>query len=546
VGTGPGSDATAIARWDVVPYQTIATKTPVGVVAFHIGGIASVDFSLNGGPWLRVAEMTQNPLTRVWEYSVYVDPAELADGPLEVRAVVRPKIGIARVLAGPYDTGAAAKGRGEHSLFLYANELGTLPSRSVWVDAVHGDDALGDGTSAYPFKTLPEAYKRATDAGADVGGLTVYLKPGDYGWPYSWAGFKENEQYVTVAGAPGQDRTAARITISDQNHNRGLDARHVCIRNLTVVTVSLGSETRDCMIWADGCEFVSYGLDAYPWFLPEEFWTLGVYYTHPVMHNQGMGPGQYRLMRDYELYDIGEDAIRDPGGFAINGFVHDMRYGKPSVHADVIQFFNGFGANKEFENVAFYGLKTRKVGATGEGVQGLFIRNYQAVPSHRDVAFVNCDMEYAGNSQILHSVSHLLIWHCNFMPNPATNSGGTLLLADDPPDSPVTLLHNFSLRNSVLNFFSDSCQTEPVVASPPGGETWADGNHVVYGPAVGTNVTSGGTLSSLFADPANGNYEPSADSQLRGRLPELLVPCDLNGRVRTVPDCVGANVPAAE
>src|SRR4030095_6212062 len=174
-------------------------------------------------------DMTQNPLTRVWEYSVYVDPAELADGPLEVRAVVRPKVGIARVPAGPYDTGAAAKGRGEHSLFLYANELGTLPSWSVWVDAVNGDDALGDGTSAYPFKTLPEAYKRATDVSADVGGLTVYLKPGDYGWPYSWAGLKENEQYVTVAGAPGQDRTAARITVSDQDHNRGLDARHVSI-----------------------------------------------------------------------------------------------------------------------------------------------------------------------------------------------------------------------------------------------------------------------------------------------------------------------------
>ena len=66
------------------------------------------------------------------------------------------------------------------------------------------------------------------------------------------------------------------------------------------------------------------------------------------------------------------------------------------------------------------------------------------------------------------------------------------------------------------------------------------------GPAVGTNVTTGGTLSSLFADSASGNYEPAANSQLLGRLSELLVPCDVNGRKRSVPDRVGANVPAAE
>jgi hypothetical protein len=546
VGTGAGSDATAIARWDVVPYQTIAAKTPVGVVAFHIGGIASVDFSLNGGPWLRVTEMTQNPLTRVWEYSVYVDPADLADGPLEVRAVVRPKVGIARVLAGPLDEGEAAKGRGEHSLFLYANEMGTLPSRSVWADAVNGDDALGDGTSAFPFKTLPEAYKRATDAGADVSGLTVYLKPGDYGWPYSWAGFKENEQYVTVAGAPGQDRTAARITISDQNHNRGLDARHVCIRNLTVVTATLGNETPGGLVWADGCDLQGGGIDTHAWILRDPIWGLGIWLTKPVIHGMNTATMEYRFMRDYEIYDIGEDAIRDFCGFAINGYVHDMRYGNPYVHSDVIQFYDGLGANGQFENVAIYGLKSRRIGGVGEGVLALLIRNYSTVPSHRDLAFVNCDLEYAGNAQILHSISHLLIWHCDFLPNPVSNTGGTLLLRDDPPDSPATVLHNFSLRNSVLSYFSNSCQTEPVVATPAGGESWADENHIVVGPAVGTNVTSGGTLSSLFVDPANGNYEPSASSQLRGRLSELLVPCDLNGRVRTVPDCLGATVPDTE
>ena len=546
VGSGPGADAKAIARWDVVPYQTIAAKIPIGVVAFHIAGIESVDFSLNGGPWSRVTTMTQNPLTMVWEYSAYVDPTTLADGPIEVRAVVHPKKGLARVLAGPYDEGPAAKGRGEHSLFLYTNANGTLPAKTLWVDSVSGDDATADGTEGHPFKNLELAYRTSMATNADVGGLTMYLKPGDYQWPGSFEGFKENAQYVTVAGAPGQPRTAARITGVNQDHNRGLDARRVCVRNLTVVTVTLGSETKSCMIWSDGCEFLSAGRDAYPWCLPEYMWSLGIWMTHPVIHGMGNATGEFRFLRDYEIYDIGEDAIRDLCGFAINGYVHDMRYGKPGVHSDLIQFYDGMGANGQFENVAMYGLKTRRIGAAAEGVQGLFIRNYYSVPAHEDLAFVNCEIEVAGNSQILHSVNHLLIWNCDFLPNPASATGGTLLLADDPPDSPSTKLHNFSLRNSVVSYFSAACSPEPLVNSPAGGESWADGNHIVVGAGVGTNVTTGGTLADLFADPANANYEPKTTGGLYSRITEPLVPADVNGRVRTVPDCVGAEVPAAK
>jgi hypothetical protein len=547
VGTGPGADAKAIARWDVVPYQTVATKIPVGVVAFHIAGIEAVDFSVNGGPWARVTQMTQNPLTLVWEYSAWVDPATLTDGPVEVRAVVRPKKGIARLLAGPLDEGPAARGRGEHSLFLNANAQGTLPSRTIWADGLAGDDATGDGTAAHPIKTLPEAYKRATDASADVNGLTVYLKPGDYGWPYSWAGFKENAQYVTVAGAPGQDRTAARITIADASHNRGLDARRVCVRNLTVVTSILGNETHGCFIWADGCDFQGGGIDTYAWILQDQIWSLGIWLTKPVIHGMNTATMEYRFMRDYEIYDIGEDSIRDFCGFAINGYVHDMRYGNPTVHSDVIQFYDGLGANGQFENVAIYGLKSRRIGGVGEGVLGLLIRNYSTVPSHRDLAFVNCELEFAGNAQILHSISHLLIWNCDFLPNPVSNTGGSLLLRDDPPDSPATVLHNFSLRNSVVTLFSVSCSTEPLVTSPLGGEAWADGNHVIGGQAVGAHVTSGGTTETLFIDPANGNYEPSAASPLLGRQGELLLPSDVTGRPRTTPDAAGAEAaPAAK
>jgi hypothetical protein len=127
-----------------------------------------------------------------------------------------------------------------------------------------------------------------------------------------------------------------------------------------------------------------------------------------------------------------------------------------------------------------------------------------------------------------------------------SDTGGSLLLADDPPDSPDTRLHNFSLRNSVVNYFSCACSTEPIVNSPAGDEPWADRNHIVRGPAVGAGATTGGKLRDLFVDSENGDDEPASMGRLCGRVHELLVPADVNGRVRTVPDCVGATARAAE
>lgn len=100
IGSGAGADAKAIARWDVVPYQTFDDLFEIGVVAFHINGIDRVEFSLDGGPWTAVKEMTLNPRTNVVEYWVALDAARSPDGPVEVRAIAYPKKGVPRVLGG--------------------------------------------------------------------------------------------------------------------------------------------------------------------------------------------------------------------------------------------------------------------------------------------------------------------------------------------------------------------------------------------------------------------------------------------------------------
>ncbi|GAG12791.1 unnamed protein product, partial [marine sediment metagenome] len=98
VGSGPGVDAKAIARWDVVPFQTFDGDFNVGVVAFHINGIDRVEFAVDGGPWLSISEMSENARVGVWEYWAAVRASDFADGEIELRAIAYPLVGIPRVL----------------------------------------------------------------------------------------------------------------------------------------------------------------------------------------------------------------------------------------------------------------------------------------------------------------------------------------------------------------------------------------------------------------------------------------------------------------
>jgi len=67
VANGYSQNENAIARWDVVPYQTFTGNFNVGVVAFAtvLGGnqLDHVAFAVNGGAWVNVSAMTANPQT---------------------------------------------------------------------------------------------------------------------------------------------------------------------------------------------------------------------------------------------------------------------------------------------------------------------------------------------------------------------------------------------------------------------------------------------------------------------------------------------------
>lgn len=189
-----GYDAQAIARWDVVPFQTFDEPFEVGVVAFHKNGIDRVEFSLDGGAWTSVDEPRLNPRTGVVEYFAVLDPFEILDNDgqredrmVEVQAIVYPKnAGQTRVLAGPFerapgvDPDNSRLSRGNFSLFLYSNDNGTFDPVRFYVDPTLANGG-GDGTRGNPFATLRQAWEKIIADDIDYKQSEIILtKPGQY------------------------------------------------------------------------------------------------------------------------------------------------------------------------------------------------------------------------------------------------------------------------------------------------------------------------------------------------------------------------------
>jgi hypothetical protein len=247
------------------------------------------------------------------------------------------------------------------------------------------------------------------------------------------------------------------------------------------------------------------------------------------------------LIRGYEIYNIGEDFLRECAGFNVDGYCHEGR--QPGAnHSNLIQHSGG-----QVENCLYYGLKSRNIGIVGENPDAILIRNLFAVAAHEGFAFVNVDAHAGGNAQIKHKINHCLIYQCTFGTTheaEGVDVGGTLLMADDPPDSAETTITDLSIRGSFCKSFSVSCTPEPAYTSPTGTEEWADNNHFIDN-AAGTNNTTGESEAALFVNPVAGNWHPALDGTLVSRVTRF-VPCDVEWNPRDSLTAVGAYASTAE
>ncbi len=400
-GSGPGVDAQAIARWDVVPNQTFTGRFDVGVLAFHRAGIDSVAFSVEGGPWTYVGEPTENPRTGVVEYWASLDAARLSDGPVEVRAIAIPTAGIPRVL---------------EPLTLNANAGGTLRSIARYVSP-NGSDANGTGDAEKPFKTIGRAAQAIASASPDgtADGGFVYLLPGTHVFDGGSKTVPTKDRWLTITPAPGVDAKYARIVGSENGlSTKWLRVEGVVAQNRPDEVLLPADRSLGQRLWIDNSSLRGAGrLDPGHWYQrPNRYQDTYVTNTYATDSRDGFIDAT--LQRDVRLGTIGRDAFSKTE-VVVHSHVEkmDKSGSSPSFHSDVYQL--GKSARKN-NNIILYGV-TATQDING---QGFFIGNNRTVT---DLAVVNSyfdnqnrpDADKKRVFQVSSPAKHLLVQDSTFV-----------------------------------------------------------------------------------------------------------------------------------
>ena len=351
----PGHDARAIARWDVVPFQTVSDELEIGVVAYHINGIDRVDFSVNGGPWLSVTEPSENPRTGVNEYWVKIR-AELfeTDAAIEVRAIAWPNNGIPRVLSGNETTCTGPN----HSLVLFTNYAGTL-SETIRYVAPEGDDTQ-DGTT--PQTAMASADAAAWSMYQEIGtldGARIILMPGTHdirgaSWPRSQ--IRNEKRWLTIEGLPGADVGSVLVRGTSEDSRFG-SVKLLQWKNLTIIASNgapvLRSWVSESKVWFDNVvvDGIDRSLDTAKFAFGTTDFPGGKYATDVTASNLADGLTAFTLQRESSLSRLLSDAFSN-SICVLNSSVTDINPLDSSAHPDILQFFSA----DPLENLLFLNL----------------------------------------------------------------------------------------------------------------------------------------------------------------------------------------------
>ena len=427
----PGYDCKAIARWDVVPWQDTQDGFTVGVVAYHREGIAWVDFSLNGGPWVRVTEPLENARTGEIEYFAELALDVVGASDLEIRAVVVPNSGIPRVLSGPISQASLASG--EHSMCLRAPDV-----RPEFFVSPNGSDTTGDGSRDNPFRTIPHAVFYGAGggiSGTDASGSILTLLPGDYHYDFGNNNITLSNGWLTVRSDDPVPSSATRFT--SYADRAFLDKIHIkCMQfDQPEGETHWASFYGSNQLWIDNCDlqggFVYTGMLA---------GYAGKWATDCTALNMSDKPFGSVITRNCHVEGLLSDAF-GPEDLLLNSSVTRQSPHQSSAsagaHPDVWQKRNPDGI---IENVIL-----RDVTALVDiEAQGLFFAGASA--GYFDVALVNVNIDnsWTFNGQgplmtcftVYNPMKHVLLYDSSmqggFMAGPGASFGvlGDLVLTD--------------------------------------------------------------------------------------------------------------------
>ncbi len=457
IGSDVGSDCYAIARWDVVPFQSFAGDLNIGVVAFHSNGIDRVEFSVDNGPWSTVYYPSNNSHAAnhsdigvtsdgVTEYWATLRASSFnADKLVEVRAIAYPTVGKPRVL---------------DSLYLFALPYNSVSWPIRYVDSVNGSDTY-DGTSPTyvsgttgPKASIVSAMNSARDGSGRVDGLSLRLLPGTYvAGPATYPRAQTWYRWLTIEP---YGSTARSEVIMAENPVGGLYTHLVHMRNVTLhgrqssTTAAdgpAGPNTNPTLLWLDRCKIE--GVDELEYIHWTPTW-IQIYITDCDWTHTVYGSERSHLSRHNRWYDMQFDPHNDALCIinctvdGLDGSEYNAAHPGGELHADGAQW-NGIITPHVDTNVIVYGYDVRHINAQ------MFIVGSGTARDRtwNDIAFINwtCDSTGANpalSAQFCLDTNNMLIQNCSF------TGGQPVLIRDNGNTGEASEFHNLTFLNNTF------------------------------------------------------------------------------------------------
>jgi uncharacterized repeat protein (TIGR02543 family) len=518
-----GLDATVLAKWDVVPYQTFTGTMNVGAVAFHVNDIDRVEFFVNGTLVGTEREMRMNLETGVVEYYVTLNASNYPDGQIQVTATAYPKAGPSRTL---------------EPLLLYSNKNNTLSNEIRYVtNKENSNDANDCRTEATACKTMLGAinsvYKSNTDGSKSVDGAEIRLGEGRWqledipggltGDPWWIPSYYADSRWITITSIPGLDKNKVKITGSNLY---GFQLKLVQLKNLSVVgNLQPGLANFTPSIWFDksnmyyedpdiiakGCGGVFHGYGSN--------WK-SIFYTDIYMDNVCDGPREAHIVRN--VYNEHSGAGHSSGsGLVINYSVKTI-YGSgnklpsgaitPDYHGDIYQFLGN-------QDVILYGINT---------VPGGIVSSRGIAGAENNVAMVDVDIETSGWVYSACTPINNLIFKNSIFRGGSSPWCGEGSATFDPSAVKNVLIENTQFINGTADNLIHPVDVPGIVYRFTNSTTTPSSTYKLTvsksgtgsGTVLGTGINCGSNCSESFTTSSNTtvtlNVEPSSDSTFEG------------------------------
>lgn len=550
-----------IARWTTVDRQRLnnGDTLDLGVVAFAKDGINRVEFTF-AGKTVKVYGMTTNSQTGVYEYHTVVNASDYtSDGAKTITAKA--------ICNGGHENPPPEGGAtGLPALTIYANNGGSLTTKTAWADYAAGSDSTGEvGNSSKPYKTIGAALAAVAAAnGGKADGCFVKLKKGSHTIKPASGTFQRvycANEWATIT-LDDTDETADKDnTLINARYGDGVVTAYTQFKGITlqasggansyVITGFTGADS----VWVNDCKCVGGGQGN----AKSNPLNAGgtVYWTETTVDDCDRAAHSAQMQRNFTVTDISDDvAVLCP--LLVNVAVDGVDPLATGAHADVWQWYDGGPTDAILYNVT----------ALDCHYQGIFFRqqdtNYKypsIAPPFQGVAFVNVHIElkdpvYSGGgaSWIKGSGDHLLVWNCTLRTDDvAEQKCGFARDGWDGTGYYAQYVTNVSVRGSWFDRYIEnpvSCAVPNAVSGLSysvidwGGDDQSNfvANHYhhernsgsgesayyTWAPGLDTSNDNDGTVASLDAD---GTINTTNGAFLIDRL-DAVVPVDAAGSLR--------------